>query len=49
MVLSQKQHRDGELTPKGEGRGLMNWLKTSPVAHVGGGALLAVIVLRVLR
>lgn len=49
MVLRQRQYQGGELTPRGEGRGLMNWLKTSPVAHVGGGALLAVIVLRVLR
>lgn len=49
MVLAQKQHRDAELTPSGEGRGLLNWLKTSPVAHVGGGALLAVVILRVLR
>lgn len=49
MLLNQKQYQGGELTPAGEGRGLMNWLKTSPVAHVGGGALLALIVLRVLR
>ena len=48
MVLRQRQYQGGELTPKGE-RGLINWIKTSPVAHVGGGALLAVIVLRVLR
>lgn len=49
MVLRQRQYQGGELTTQGEGRGLMNWLKTSPVAHVGGGALLAVVVLRVLR
>lgn len=49
MVLRQRQYQGGELTSQGEKRGLMNWLKTSPVAHVGGGALLAVIVLRVLR
>lgn len=49
MVLRQRQYQGGQLTPQGEGRGLMHWLKTSPVAHVGGGALLAVVVLRVLR
>jgi len=49
MLLAQKQHRGARLAPSGEGRGLMNWLKTSPVAHVGGGALLAVVILRVLR
>lgn len=49
MLLKQRQYQGGELTPKSDGRGLVNWLKTSPVAHVGGGALLAVIVLRVLR
>ncbi len=49
MVLQQRQYQGGQLTPQGEGRGLMHWLKTSPVAHVGGGALLAVIVLRLVR
>jgi len=49
VVLNQKQYQGGELTPKGEGRGLVHWIKTSPVAHVGGGALLALVILRVLR
>lgn len=49
MMLNERQYQSGELTAQGEKRGLINWIKTSPVAHIGGGALLAVIVLRVLR
>ncbi len=45
MLLEQRQYQNDQLTPKGE-RGVINWIKTSPVAHVGGGALLAVLVLR---